>query len=96
MWGTVAVVQNVPVVSLFLGYCVPIFLFFFFSFFIPCSLICFGFDTLIVGDLSVLFRLSYIVSMEKFSIFMKMYCKVEQQAGGCAAWCIRSSFGQSS
>ncbi len=78
MWRTVAVVQTVPVVSLFLGYCVPLFLFFFFSFFILCSLICFGFDTFIVGHLSVLFRLSYIVSMEKFSIFMKMYSKVEQ------------------
>jgi hypothetical protein len=32
MWGTVAVVQTVPVVSLFLGYCVPIFLFFSFIF----------------------------------------------------------------
>ncbi len=72
-----------------------LFSFFYFSFFFPCFLICFVFDTLIVGHLSVLFRLSYIVSMEKFSIFMKMYSKVEQQAGGGAAWCIRSSFGQS-
>jgi hypothetical protein len=32
MWGTAAAVQMVPVVSLFLAYCVPIFLFFLFIF----------------------------------------------------------------